>query len=608
MKKRYFVFCSALFLLAGALSSPVFAQKIKVACVGNSITEGIGASSGSTNYPSVLQKDLGTVKYEVTNFGASGRTLMKNGKEFDGSASSYWDHERYQNALRYNPDIVVIKLGTNDAKKINWDNIKSEYVGDYIELVNSFSSLSSHPKIYICYPLPLFGPGNWINDDKVMTDEMMPMIDQVAEATGATIIDCHSPFEGKGYLTGDKIHPNDNGYILLANIIAHAIAPEADIPALPDDLFLRIAEYDKSDSKTAMESSVDGLDASPLWDNDANTVLETPFSDEQEYWFAAAMPRRTCLTAYAITSGKDASNAPMSWKLQARTQAGTSWRTINEQKNVVFGANETKIFDENIDALTYDWYRLSVTAVNGGSSLAIAELQLFGYDKPLRSSLMNKSNGGTMSAQFNTNSNEGYANLGDGNIGTKYCTEISGGNSIWMRYDLPEAVKVGGYTLISANDSPDRDPSEWTLYGSVDGQKWEVLDVRKNQLFLGRYTMLEYPVVSEQAYKSFRLNVTGKTGLFQLAEWQLFKAPDGVGLKENVVSGFTIRTDNTRLLIESRADVAGHYELFSLSGQCLSKGKIEAGTTRCEYLSSGTYLIALDIKGQREVRKVIIGN
>ena len=75
--------------------------------------------------------------------------------------------------------------------------------------MNAVKERVSIPKIYICYPLPLFGPGNWINEDKVMTEEMMPMIDQVAKETGATVIDCHTPFEGKGYLTGDKIHPND---------------------------------------------------------------------------------------------------------------------------------------------------------------------------------------------------------------------------------------------------------------------------------------------------------------------------------------------------------------------------------------------------------------
>lgn len=607
MKRLNFVFCSMLLLFSGVLSSSAFAQKIKVACIGNSITEGVGASSGSTNYPSILQHDLGTANYEVKNFGASGRTLMKNGKEFDNTASSYWDHERYQNALKYNPDIVVIKLGTNDAKHINWDNIKNEYVGDYIALVNSFKALSSQPKIYICYPLPLFGPNNWINDDKVMTEDMMPMIDQVAKETGVTIIDCHSPFEGKAYLTGDKIHPNDKGYVLLANIIARGIAPEADIPPLPEDLFLQIAEYDKSDSGVVTETSVNGIDTTPLWDNNAKTVLETPFPDQQECWFSVEMPRPVGLKAYAITSGKDASKAPMSWKLEGRTKTSTIWRAVDKQVGITFGANETKIFDEKVSFSAYDSFRLSVTAVNGSNRLAIAELQLFGCDKPLCSSLMDKVNGGALSAQFNTLPHEGYGNLGDGNINTKFCTDVPTGNSIWIQYDLPEAVKIGGYSLISANDSPDRDPSEWTLYGSADGKKWDKLDARKNQLFLGRYTMLEYPVLSGQAYKSFKLNVTGKTGLFQLAEWQLFKASDGVGIENTIVSDFTIRTGNSHLLIESHTTVTGYYEFYSISGQCITKGKVETGATASIDLLPGTYLVTLTTGGQKEIRKVIVG-
>lgn len=69
--------------------------------------------------------------------------------------------------------------------------------------------------------------------------------------------------------------------------------------------------------------------------------------------------------------------------------------------------------------------------------------------------------------------------------------------------------------------------------------------------------------------------MTGKTGLFQLAEWQLFKASDGVGIENTIVSDFTIRTSNSHLLIESHATVTGYYELYSISGQCIAKGKVE---------------------------------
>lgn len=63
---------------------------------------------------------------------------------------------------------------------------------------------------------------------------------------------------------------------------------------------------------------------------------------------------------------------------------------------------------------------MKVLKVNGSDRLAIAEFQLFGCDKPLRSSLMDPENAGMMSAQFNTLPHEGYGNLSDGNIDTKF--------------------------------------------------------------------------------------------------------------------------------------------------------------------------------------------
>ena len=51
-------------------------QRIKVACVGNSITYGTGLSDRATqSYPVKLQKLLGE-RYEVENFGKPGATLL----------------------------------------------------------------------------------------------------------------------------------------------------------------------------------------------------------------------------------------------------------------------------------------------------------------------------------------------------------------------------------------------------------------------------------------------------------------------------------------------------------------------------------------------------
>ena len=54
-------------------------QRIKVACVGNSITYGTGLSDRATqSYPVKLQKLLGE-RYEVENFGKPGATLLNQG-------------------------------------------------------------------------------------------------------------------------------------------------------------------------------------------------------------------------------------------------------------------------------------------------------------------------------------------------------------------------------------------------------------------------------------------------------------------------------------------------------------------------------------------------
>ena len=87
---------------------------VRVACVGNSITYGAGIKNRShDSYPSVLGRLLGD-KYWVKNFGVSARTMLNKGDR------PYMKEQAYQQALAFNPNIVVIKLGTNDSKSFNW--------------------------------------------------------------------------------------------------------------------------------------------------------------------------------------------------------------------------------------------------------------------------------------------------------------------------------------------------------------------------------------------------------------------------------------------------------------------------------------------------------
>ena len=209
-KIKNVLLCAVLIIFAGAS----FAQtKIKVACVGNSITFGYGLKPAES-YPTVLQQLLGS-NYEVSNYGLSGRTLLKKGDR------PYWKELKYNDVLALNPDVVIIKLGTNDTKPQNWQ-YKTDFISDYLDFINSFKQLASHPKIYICTPFPIYNNRYNIRDSIVVAD-MLPAIDTIAARSGATIIDLHKYFGAKPWLVTDGVHPNKDGAILLAYRVFEAI-------------------------------------------------------------------------------------------------------------------------------------------------------------------------------------------------------------------------------------------------------------------------------------------------------------------------------------------------------------------------------------------------
>ena len=190
------------------------AEPIKVACVGDSITQGAGAKSGQS-YPSQLQALLGD-GYKVGNFGVGGRTLLKKG-DFP-----YWKEKKYQDALAMEPAIVVIMLGTNDTKPQNW-KFEAEFDADYRELVKSFQSLKSKPKVFVCRPVPVPGQGNYgINEENIQKE--IPRVDALAKELGCGVIDMHAALAKTPELLPDRVHPNTAGAGEMAKAAAKAIA------------------------------------------------------------------------------------------------------------------------------------------------------------------------------------------------------------------------------------------------------------------------------------------------------------------------------------------------------------------------------------------------
>jgi predicted alpha-1,2-mannosidase len=120
----------------------------------------------------------------------------------------------------------------------------------------------------------------------------------------------------------------------------------------------------------------------------------------------------------------------------------------------------------------------------------------------------------------NDGAGEVAENLFDGSSQTKWLVFESTG---WVEATLSEPVAVVHYALVSANDSPGRDPKDWTLSGSNDGNTWTVLDSQTDQDFSARFQAKEYRFPNTTAYTHYRLDITENHGddIVQLAELQL---------------------------------------------------------------------------------------
>lgn len=94
----------------------------------------------------------------------------------------------------------------------------------------------------------------------------------------------------------------------------------------------------------------------------------------------------------------------------------------------------------------------------------------------------------------------------------------------WISYDFGSQVNLSEYTVTSANDVPGRDPRNWTVEGSNDGQNWFQLDQRSNQSFASRYQKNSYSINNAQSARYVRFNVTQNNGagILQLAELEFF--------------------------------------------------------------------------------------
>ena len=208
-------------VVAGAGAQPTRpatapAGAVKVACVGDSITYGANIHDRAhDSYPAQLGRLLGDA-YVVHNFGSNGTTALKSGDR------PYADRPVFKTAVAFDPDVLVVGLGTNDTKPFNWNNADA-FVADYESIVAAFKKANPAVKIYVILPVPNFLAGETSIRDHVLKDEVIPKLKRIATDVGGTTIDLRSALDGRRELFPDSIHPNPEGAGLMAAAVKKAV-------------------------------------------------------------------------------------------------------------------------------------------------------------------------------------------------------------------------------------------------------------------------------------------------------------------------------------------------------------------------------------------------
>ncbi|MDE5744728.1 MAG: hypothetical protein K2H84_03590, partial [Paramuribaculum sp.] len=271
---------AAALLLAGVAAFALSAANpIKVACVGNSITHGIGVENREQNaYPKQLQARLGDA-YEVEGFGRPGATLLFKGH------NPYVKSPEFRAALAFKPDIIVVHLGVNDTDPRNWPDYNSEFIKDYLALIDSFKTVNPSVRVILANLTPITAKHKrFATGTRDWRIKIRSTIETVAQIAGAELIDFAEQLRDRTNYIEDGVHPNAKGATILANAAYSAITgnygglkmPEVYGSGMVLQRYKPLVISGTADAGAVITLSIAGTTVKAIADNRGKWTVELP--------------------------------------------------------------------------------------------------------------------------------------------------------------------------------------------------------------------------------------------------------------------------------------------------------------------------------------------
>ncbi len=195
-------------------------ETITVACVGDSITQGTGSSVASKySYPAQLQKLLGK-GFSVVNCGKASSYVMDLDSVYNVKKSSpnlwYPNTVEYTKLKNSDADIIIVMLGTNDARSMTTPAAIDDFESAYKALIADFATMETKPEIYLSSMIPATN-ADITNQGTVYI--LPEVIKGIAEELKLPFVPTHENLHDYYYVMldyNDRVHPNDATYPALA--------------------------------------------------------------------------------------------------------------------------------------------------------------------------------------------------------------------------------------------------------------------------------------------------------------------------------------------------------------------------------------------------------
>jgi len=161
-------------------------------------------------------------RFCVRNFGVNGHAVQRS------SDRPYRNSDEFAASCAFQPDIVLIMLGTNDSRGDNWKGVDS-FSNDYRELVVHYQSLGSRPVVWLLTPPALFRVGRSAKvrygmDERAL-QEMCGAVKTLAHELGCEVIDTNMVTSAHPEaFRFDGVHPGGAGAALIAGAVLEALA------------------------------------------------------------------------------------------------------------------------------------------------------------------------------------------------------------------------------------------------------------------------------------------------------------------------------------------------------------------------------------------------